>query len=368
MPEYMPQNGSGAPTGSSEPNSDPVKPGPLRLLKRRARATLGYVQFLYGLGSSYLYDIRRYHKAASKGIDTVSVGKSRHVELRSWIAADAHKIEKGLALHSPRPGFGKPVVKRLLDHVERYHQDFEPDHITELALNVLEVYRSYSEAHGVDCSELEQRLRDLAVALGDSRDCGRGGLLKIDRADALKQAQLPGLGDFFESRHSVRDFSDAPVSMELVEAAVAMAQKTPSVCNRQSWKAYAYVDQEVARKVLACQQGNRGFGDRAAGVVVITSDLRTFFSYGERNQGFIDGGMFAMSVVYGLHAQGLGACCLNWCAELEAERLVRATTGIPAHEAVIMMIAIGHLPESLSVAESVRKPIEEVCIHGRLSD
>jgi nitroreductase len=77
--------------------------------------------------------------------------------------------------------------------------------------------------------------------------------------------------------------------------------------------------------------------------------------------------MFAMSLVYGLHAQGLGSCCLNWCAELSAERRLRAITEIPDHEAVIMMIAIGHVPESLLVAQSVRKPLSEVLVHGHVA-
>jgi len=353
---------------SAPPSSSAVgHPGLLRSLKRRARAMRGLGAFVYGLATSYLYDIRRYYKAASKGIDAVSSGKSRYVELRSWIAADAHKIEKGLALREPRPGFGAPVVRRLVEQLERFHRDFAPDHITELAVNVLCAYARFNEEHGAGDAELAARLDQLAAAFGESHDRGRGGLVAIEREAIVQRAKLPGLADFFQSRHSIRNFDDAPVPFELVEAAVALAQRTPSVCNRQSWKAYVYVEREAAQQVLACQQGNRGFGDGAGGAIVVTSNLQTFFSYGERNQGFIDGGMFAMSLVYGLHAQGLGTCCLNWCAELSAERQLRELTGIPDHEAVIMMIAIGQLPASLHVAQSARKPLEEVCIRGTLA-
>ncbi|MCF6285064.1 MAG: DUF4765 family protein, partial [Candidatus Hydrogenedentes bacterium] len=71
---------------------DAERIGGLRRFKRRVWAIRGYLHFLYGLLTSYLYDIGRYHRAASKGNEAVRAGKSRHTELRSWIAADAHKI------------------------------------------------------------------------------------------------------------------------------------------------------------------------------------------------------------------------------------------------------------------------------------
>jgi nitroreductase len=366
MPENMSNSEKSGPAAARGQDLPAPSIGTVAALKRRVWATLGYLTFVRGLVRVYRYDIRRYYRAASKGNEAVRSGRSRYTELHSWIAADAHKIEKGLALAEPRPGFGAPVVKRLIEQVERFHRDFGPEQVTLIAVNALKTYCDFNEQHGHGNETLRRKVERLSAGLGDNGPCNTGGTMTVTRDAILKSSQLPGLADFFQCRHSVRMFTDEPVSMELVEAAVRMAQRTPSVCNRQSWKAYAFVDREIAHKVLACQQGNRGFGDRAGGVVVITSDLQTFFSYGERNQGFIDGGMFAMSVTYGLHAQGLGTCCLNWCVDVESERKLRALTTIPDHEAVIMMIAIGHLPEEFIVAQSVRKPLDQVCIAGQL--
>ena len=70
---------------------------------------------------------------------------------------------------------------------------------------------------------------------------------------------------------------------------------------------HAY-DDERQQQVIAVQ-GNAGFGDRVPLVLVITSDLQTFFAPEERNQAWIDGGMFAMSLVHALHSLGLASCC-----------------------------------------------------------
>jgi nitroreductase len=111
---------------------------------------------------------------------------------------------------------------------------------------------------------------------------------------------------------------------------------------------------------LSHQNGNRGFGYRAQGVLVITSDLRAFVNAGERNQCWVDGGLFAMSVVYALHSLGLGCCMLNWSMEAAADRAMRKEMGIPDSEAVITMTAVGHLKERFKVARSHRRPLHEI--------
>jgi nitroreductase len=167
---------------------------------------------------------------------------------------------------------------------------------------------------------------------------------------------------FFERRYSIRQFAPDDVDMCLIEKAVVMAQKTPSVCNRQSAKVYVFSQQEDKQKVLSYQNGNRGFGDQASKVLIVTSDLQHFMSVGERNQCWIDGGMFSMSLVYALHSLGLGTCCLNWSVESQVDQALREAVGIPESEAVMMMLAVGHLPDKLKVAQSPRKNIKDVMV------
>ncbi|EAZ90593.1 nitroreductase family protein [Crocosphaera chwakensis] len=141
-----------------------------------------------------------------------------------------------------------------------------------------------------------------------------------------------------------------------------MAQKTPSVCNRQSSKVYVFSRDEDKQKILSYQNGNRGFGEQASKVLIVTSNMEHFTSIGERNQCWIDGGMYAMSLVYALHSLGLGTCCLNWSVECRVDKQLREVAEISDSEAVIMMIAVGHLTDELKVAQSPRKKIEDVLI------
>lgn len=367
MPPEIPQDRNDKTAARPQPECE-APASSLAALKRHMRFAVAYPGFLYGLVRGYLYDFRRYYNSASKGHAAVRA-RTRYTELKSWIAADAHKIEKGLALETPRPGFGKAVIRRLIENVEAFHGAFGAEQITRIAANVLIAYCDFNKEHGAGDAALERQVTALARR-AEALDCttAEGGVKQVSRASILARANTPGIDGFFASRHSVRHFSGEPVSLSAIENAVRIALHTPSVCNRQSWKVYAYLDEKDRKEVLACQQGNRGFGDSAGGALVVTADQATFFSYGERNQAWVDGGMFAMSLVYGLHAHGLGTCCLNWCAELKHDRQLRRLIGLPDSEVVIMMIAVGCLPEELNVAFSSRKTLDNVLAVGALDD
>ncbi|MRW93035.1 nitroreductase [Duganella sp. FT80W] len=188
-----------------------------------------------------------------------------------------------------------------------------------------------------------------------------GGTLPTSRAE-IEQARHGGFKSFFESRHSIRQFSGGVVAPDDLRRAVETAQKTPSVCNRQSWQVHAFSQPEQMARLLQIQSGSRGFGEQASAVLVVTSDLRSFLGVAERYQAWIDGGMFAMSLCLALHDLGYGSCCLNWSKEPDADKALRAAAGIEPYQQIIMLLAVGTLPEQFSVARSYRPPVDQVLV------
>jgi nitroreductase len=301
------------------------------------------------LVSNYLYDFQRYRRWSA----TVQSRLSRE-NLWARIMMEAHRLEKGLSLQSPRPGFGRKAVERLLEGSWEFHDRFGVDQILEVAVNVLAVYNEFNTAHGISDPNLVAEVDRLRRSIESSSACTSGGVTHVRRVDILQSAKMD-LSRFFASRHSIRQFADEPVSIDLVRRAVNMALHTPSVCNRQAWKVYVFSDPERKKRVLSHQNGNRGFGEQIGHVAIITSNLQRFVSVGERNQAWIDGGMFAMSFVLALHSLGLGTCCLNWSVEQKADIALRAEAAIPDSEVIIMLLAIGQIPPELNVAASVRQ-------------
>ena len=62
-------------------------------------------------------------------------------------------------------------------------------------------------------------------------------------------------------------------------------------------------------KALKIQGGFLGYAMPPV-LLLVTSDIRAFMNNGERNEPFVDGGLFSMSLLYALEAYGLAACPL----------------------------------------------------------
>lgn len=321
------------------------------------------VSFVTGLSSptrllaNFIYDSSRFLKSSSAG------GRfNTKTKFQALIIKEYHRIEKGLALKEPRVGFGYNVVQSLVLTLRKYQRKYGLDETAQTALNVLFAYYEFNLKNGRQDEQLYKELVELKNTIPHNQSLtSTGGVLELSKQEILDSAQLD-LRDFFKSRYSIRQFTSENVEMSLIEAAVKMAQKTPSVCNRQSSKVYVFSSDEDKRKALSYQMGNRGFGDQASKVLIVTSNLGHFFNIGERNQCWIDGGMFAMSLVYALLSLGLGTCCLNWSVVYERDLALKKAVRIDDSESIIMMIAVGHLPDELKVAQSARKTLKEVLI------
>lgn len=291
-------------------------------------------------------------------------GLVRHSQdaLQAHILKSFHRVEKGLALPQPRPGFGSDAIALLCEDLQAWLERYPADWSTHAALTTLDAYIAFNRAHGQAMEALEQTVERLKLRAGPVPEQGaEGGLLERRREEVWAAARLP-FEEFLRTRHSVRQFEARPVEAELIEQAATMARFAPSVCNRSSGRVYWVVDAKRAQALLRHQNGNRGFADTAGALLVVTARQSNFHTVGERYQAWIDGGLFGMTLVYALHALGLGSCCLNWSVEPDVDRAFKREAGIPADDAVIMLLAVGHLRETFSVARSERRPLHEVLV------
>jgi nitroreductase len=324
--------------------------GRLWLVAKVARDT-------WTLAGNFWYDFVRVWKYSS----AIWTGNSQ-AKLAALVTMAAHGIEKGLSLPAPRPGFGRELIELLLCRLERYLVLFGPDRVTRAAVDALRAYRDFHAGRGISDPALETRLARLECVC-DSAEKDRGlklgGVAVIRREQFLEDARID-LTRFFASRHSVREFSDHPVNIGDIEAAVRLAMYTPSCCNRQAARVWLVQERDRIQGVLTIQEGARGFKEQVPMVLVVTADLACFQSAGERYQAWIDGGLFAMSLVWALHSRGLVSCMLNWSKRKEKDRELRAYLGIPQSENIVVLIAVGHPPPTWRVAVSARRPLCEV--------
>ncbi|MCK9620225.1 MAG: nitroreductase family protein [Methylobacter sp.] len=310
----------------------------------------------------YAYDYKRF-------LSYSGLNKSRDskTERAARITLFYHQVEKGLSLASPRSGFGMTVIPGLLDDVDTYLADYGISEPATNAIAALFNYLDYHERIGHPVDFVRGRLFSILDKHHIPLDVARlwhGGVLPFTRAE-LSMARNAGFKSFFNSRYSVRQFAGGVIPEGDIRSAVELAQKTPSVCNRQSWRVHAFNDAGQMERLLAIQSGSNGFGHQASYVLIVTCELRKFLGIDERYQPWIDGGMFAMSLCLAFHDLGYGTCCLNWSKEPHDDKAMRAAAPISPSEQIIMLMAVGTLADEFNVARSYRPNVDHcLSIHS----
>lgn len=288
-------------------------------------------------------------------------GEHTKEKLRASICAHYHVLEKGITMPERRSEFGIDIANGLVHRLDLWSQRNYGDDIQIISAYV--VLQRYLECIGdIEIPQLS-RVREFMASGIDSGFASaidaKGGATYFNREDYLAVTR----GDFSQlvtARRSVRHYSDEPVALSVIEEAARLAQQSPSVCNRQGAKVWWVLQRSKIDEILLLQNGNRGFGHLAQALLIVTCDLSIFEGSKERNQAFIDGGLFAMSMLYGLTYKGLGACPLNWCADSARDKNLHRLTNIPDSNQVIMLISVGHLPDKFSVAVSQRHELKDV--------
>ena len=277
-------------------------------------------------------------------------------KLQGQLVATYHVLEKGLSFENRKNIFGESVARGLFDIICSWIEcEYEANRQFYAACRVLKLYTDV-----VDTRSVQEIIRD------DKFECVRlaaeasdqGGVKELSATELI----AAGAGNFSQlsaARKSVRSFSKKPVPVAKIRRCVELAQNSPSVCNRQSFYASYFSDTQKIKDILSLQNGNRGFGDQATGLFVISVSMSSFSGVGERNQCFIDGGLFSMSLLYALTSEGIASCSLNWCQKQSASRKMRNATGLPETHEIIMLIAVGNYSDEFYVPFSTRQFLDE---------
>ena len=79
-------------------------------------------------------------------------------------------------------------------------------------------------------------------------------------AEAEMQARAQTFYDMLKTRHSIREFSDRPVPLDILETCVKTAVSAPSGANQQPWHFVIVTDPSVKHQIrLAAEEEERAF-------------------------------------------------------------------------------------------------------------
>ena len=249
------------------------------------------------------------------------------IQAKADLQKDLHLIERALALPEPRRPFGIKPVARINELIAQYGPELGK-YLLNQAERILAEHMNWNE-------------QGIRPAFPEIREPSEAQHLLV-------------------SRHSVRAFGSdrAPTDQEL-EGIMQLAVYAPSVSNTQSWSVRAYRAETDIQKLLSLQNGNAG-NSKIPLLLLITVDCRSFAGPGERNQMWIDGGIFLQQLLLSIHASGWASCPMNF-SEINAQaNRLRKLAHIADYEEIICFVSVGEQDPAISPARSARKPVTEV--------
>lgn len=266
----------------------------------------------------------------------------------------AHALEKGLSHLEFRGGFGEHALKQLKKYLTIYNEyNYSKESLAyKNALSCLKAYKLKHLEVGIPLPTFYNEIFDEILEEIEGSDEQLGGVLVLKKSSKNDNRTI-NFEKLFNNRVSIREYSVDPVNKNQIEEAIDIAMKSPSVCNRQSARVRVINNIDLISKTLMIQGGYNGY-ELPPSLILITTNTKAFIQNNERNQIYIDGGLFAMSLLLALEYVGLAACSLNSMFGLKQEKLIREVLDIPDNENFIMFISVGNFLDETPYPKSFR--------------
>jgi len=278
---------------------------------------------------------------------------SEYILCRSKLIKYYHRLEKALSTPRFEKGRGFRAADDLINSIDAYTaKNFDlSDPQFKVAVSVLQ---KFLQLQDYKADRLRERYEKIALEFELPKDMGiTSGAVSLERSYFIEAA-----GASFDllsaRRHSVRDFESIPLDISLVNKAVYLAQKTPSVCNRQGWHLFVVQDLGV---ISLFKDIHKGFArdDQYLSTLLVVCFTKNAFDYPvERNQGYIDGGLFSMSLMYAFNHLGVACCPLNANITADSEKRLKKAMNMPNEYGLVMFLAVGHYKGNTTVPVSTR--------------
>ncbi|MBC3758493.1 nitroreductase family protein [Hyunsoonleella sp. SJ7] len=278
-------------------------------------------------------------------------------KIEAKIILNYHGIEKGFVHDKIRPRFAIKRVKNLIEDLKTVDRKFGHNSQTLIAQKVLIDYYEYHHENKISIEDFFTE--ETYINLKAESTIEDKAFVEKNEEAYFSEINKP-FDLFSNSRKSIRSFTNEKIPTETIEEVVAIASNAPSVCNRQPARTYFINNKAVVNKVLEIQGGLRGFQNEINQILVVTTDRNYFYTVGERNQFYIDGGIYLMNVMYALHFKKIGCCPANWGKTIDADRKARKILDLKESEKIICVLAIGYIDGDIKYTLSKRRPLDEV--------
>ncbi len=313
-----------------------------------------FIKNVLDLITNFLYDGLLFYR------HSMVFKKNSFNKIEAQIILNYHSIEKGFLHDEFKYRFGETHIKELIQLL-RNNSIIKHTNRTQIAAAFLALCTYYEkhQAGHVDISDFFPR-KDYDMF--KSRSTLNCNVFLENKYESFSRASTDNFFDFSHLRSSIRSFTGELIPFELITKAIDLAKTAPSVCNRQATKVY-YLDNKIKiETILNIQNGLKGYFDGISQLLIVVTDRNYFYSIGERNQMFIDGGVFLMNLLYALNFYKIGACPAHWAFTKGYDKLIMEELNLKNSEKVLCLIAIGVPKGNYRTTLSLRRETSEILV------
>ena len=298
-------------------------------------------------------------------IDTKYIGNGARNKnprkMETDLAIRAHALEKGMSIGSVKVGFGKQKVKALMKDLQHYIEIGGRSEFVDDTCSIIHKYILFNQQIGADMRDMQSLFDGFCNKNNVEIDTNDEAGIYIKHFSEVQKECKSSFDVFSQSRFSVRDFGKSKIDFDKVLAALKMCERTPSACNRQSYKIYVYKDEALKNQIFKMQGGCNGFYEDMQVAILICGDQRGY-NINELHQVYVDGGIYAMNLLYALHYEGVAAIPLTMGQKQGKLREIKKALEIPENEIPCVLIGVGSYKEEYKVAVSKRKKYQDYTV------
>ncbi len=217
-------------------------------------------------------------------------------KMRADLSIRTHALEKGMSIGNVKIGFGIPKALTLIRDLNKYRSIYGEDDFWEESCGIINEYIKFNVYYGADMKRVQSALDEVWVMKCENH---KGGILELNHGRITEGAK-GNFENISQSRYSIREFAEHPIKLTDIEKALKLCERTPSACNRQSWKIHIVANKKMKRELFELQLGCNGFYDKMQYAILICGDL-SYYGFPEFNQVYVDGGLYAMNLMYALN-------------------------------------------------------------------
>jgi nitroreductase len=143
------------------------------------------------------------------------------------------------------------------------------------------------------------------------------------------------------SRQSIRKFTDAPVSAEVIDDIIKMALQAPSAGNRQPWRIVVVHDRDRLEQLSKAAFGQQFVASCQVLLGIFAVPDESAERYADRGRNlyvFQDTAALTYALLLGIHFHGLGGC---WVGAFDDDAVAQVFNA-PEGFRPVAMVPIGH--------------------------